>query len=173
MNENNGRFYGRYRGTVASNIDPEQKGRLLVQVPDILGSDPCFWAMPSSAVAGTQMGIYAVPPIGAGVWVEFEQGDPEYPIWAGSWPGSSAEVPASAIAAPPATPPIVIQSTAQNRLVLSSVPGEGILLETALGVTGPSIKITSTEIVIEDGRGGKISIAGGQVRINQGALVIK
>ncbi len=38
------KFYGRYRGTVASNVDPKQLGRLLVVVPDVLGDESCIWA---------------------------------------------------------------------------------------------------------------------------------
>ncbi|GJD15052.1 baseplate assembly protein [Rivularia sp. IAM M-261] len=172
MNGDNSRFTGRYRATVVSNIDPEQMGRLLVQVPDVLGSDPCFWAMPSSPVAGTQMGMYAVPPIGAGVWVEFEQGNPDYAIWTGSWRGSSAEVPAMALAAPPTNPPIVVQSITQNKIILSSVPGEGIILETAAGPLGPRIVIDATTIKITNGLS-SIEVSTTEVKINGTALVIK
>jgi hypothetical protein len=171
-NGSSGKFYGKYRGVVVSNIDPQQLGRLMVKVPDVLGEDPCFWAMPASPVAGPQMGIYAVPPVNAGVWVEFEQGDPNYPIWSGSSRGSVAETPAMALAAPPSSPPIVIQSQAQNRIIVSSVPGDGIRLETAAGPAGPNILISPAGIVLSDGKGGMISIAGGTVMINRGAPTI-
>src|SRR3954453_13573302 len=95
------KYFGKYRGTVISNIDPLQTGRLIVQVPDVLGLIPSSWAMPCVPLAGIQMGVYLVPPVGAGVWVEFEQGDPSYPVWVGGFWGSVAEVPALALAAPP------------------------------------------------------------------------
>ena len=88
------RFYGKYRGTVLNNVDPLQIGRIQVIVPDVSTILPSSWAMPCAPVAGIQTGVFAVPPIGAGVWVEFEQGDPDYPIWAGCFWGSAAEVPA-------------------------------------------------------------------------------
>ena len=55
-------------------------------VPDVLGLVPSTWAEPCVPLAGPTgppMGVYLVPPIGAGVWVEFEHGDPDYPIWVG------------------------------------------------------------------------------------------
>src|SRR5687767_13079517 len=98
----NRNFTGRYRGRVVSNVDPQNTGRLLVSVPDVLGSDCFVWAASATPFAGLQQGMFAVPPINGGVWVEFEQGDPDYPVWTGSFRGSSAETPAMALSAPPA-----------------------------------------------------------------------
>jgi Type VI secretion system/phage-baseplate injector OB domain len=168
------KYFGRYRATVINNVDPMRMGRVQVIVPDVSNVIPSTWAMPSSPVGGLQTGMYAVPTIGAGVWIEFEQGDPDYPVISGSFWGSAAEIPAAAQAAPPITPPIVIQSQSQNRIVISATPGDGIRLETALGPAGPSIIINPTAgIVLSDGKGAMISLVGGVVTINQGALVIK
>jgi len=173
MNNNQvGKFIGRYRGVVVSNIDPDKIGRLLVRVEDVMGSHPCLWASPASVVAGTQMGIYAIPPVNAGVWVEFEDGDPNDPVWTGTLPGSSTEVPSAAMAAPPTNPPIVLQSLAQNRIIISSVPGEGITLETAAGEAGPRVVISATGIKLSIGKS-SIELDPVQVKINGTALVIK
>ena len=94
-------YYGKYRGTVVNNIDPEQRGRLLVTVPDVLGVNLSSWAMPCLPLAGSNMGIYTVPPVGAGVWIEFEQGDPDYPVWVGCFWGTAAEVPGAGAKRPP------------------------------------------------------------------------
>ena len=64
---------------VLNNIDPMQMSRLQVQVPDVAGLLPATWAMPCVPVAGIQNGMVALPMIGSGVWVEFEQGDPRLP----------------------------------------------------------------------------------------------
>ncbi len=173
---NTKKLYGKYAGTVVQNIDPEQRGRLLVTIPDAIGFIPSSWAEPCVPLAGTigfAMGTYFIPPIGAGVWVEFEHGDLNRPIWVGCRYASTADVPAIALAAPPATPPIVLQSITQNKVVLSNVPGDGITLETGLGAAGPSIKITPVGIIISDGSGAMITLSAGVVTINQGALVIK
>src|SRR5688500_12525 len=96
-----GKYYGKHRGLVLNNIDPMQKARLLVQVPDVLGLGTSSWAMPCVPIAGPQMGVYVVPLIGSGVWVEFEGGDPDYPIWTGGFWGTAAEIPALAFAGIP------------------------------------------------------------------------
>ena len=104
------KYYGIYRGTVVNNIDPLQIGRILATVPDVGGMMPTTWAMPCVPIAGKQMGIFMVPQIGAGVWIQFEAGDPDRPVWTGGWWGSAAEVPALALAGVPGNPNIVIQT---------------------------------------------------------------
>jgi len=165
------KYYGKYRGTVINNIDPMQIGRLLVQVPDVLGLPPSSWAMPCFPFTGKQMGSWALPQIGAGVWVEFEQGDPDQPIWSGCWFGSAAEVPALALAAPPGVPNVVVQTQAQNTLMISDVPGPtgGILLKTA---TGAMIAVNDVGITISNGKGATIAMTGPTVTVNNGALVV-
>lgn len=158
-----------YLGTVVTNIDPLKQGRLLVKVPDVLSDDPCIWAISASPIAG----MYAIPAIGDGVWILFQDGDPNYAVWTGSWRGSSADIPAAALLDSPATPPIVLQSLTQNKVIISSTPGQGIILETSLGKGGPSIEITTTGIKISAGPGlASIKLQGSVVDINNNALKI-
>jgi len=82
-----GLFFGKYRGKVAENDDPNKMGRLQVQVPAVLGEGKKSWAMPCLPYAGPKVGFFALPPKGANVWVEFEGGDPDYPIWTGCFWG--------------------------------------------------------------------------------------
>jgi len=166
-----GNFYGKYRGTVINNVDPMQMGRLMVQVPDVSNVLPSTWAMPCAPFAGSQSGSVAVPPAGASVWVEFEQGDSDYPIWTGCFWGSSAEVPPLALAAPPGVQAIVIQSVGQSTLMISDVPGPtgGILLKSS---SGASIAINDTGITIDNGQGATITLTGPSVTVNDGALVV-
>lgn len=77
-----GRFFGKYRGLVTDNVDPEKLGRLKVSVPSVPGMTE-NWALPCAPYAGDQVGFYTMPPKGAKVWVEFEGGDPSHPIWSG------------------------------------------------------------------------------------------
>ena len=86
-------FFGKYRGTVANNLDPMQQGRIQVNCPAVLGGGRMSWAMPCAPYAGAGVGFFAVPPNGANVWVEFEGGDPDYPIYSGGFWGIG-EVPA-------------------------------------------------------------------------------
>ncbi|MCB1939353.1 MAG: baseplate assembly protein, partial [Rhodocyclaceae bacterium] len=117
------KFFGKYRGMVLNNIDPMQQGRLQVQVPDVAGLAPASWAMPCVPLAGLQNGMMALPVIGSGVWVEFEQGNPDHPIWVGCFWGSAAEVPALALATPPGLPAITFQTPLQNGVTISDLPG--------------------------------------------------
>ena len=165
------RFYGKYRGTVLNNVDPLQIGRIQVIVPDVSTILPSSWAMPCAPVAGIQTGVFAVPPIGAGVWVEFEQGDPDYPIWAGCFWGSAAEVPALAHAVPPGLSGFTLQTVLQNGLVISDVPGPtgGIMLKST---TGATIIVNDTGIYIQNGKGATITLVGPSTTINAGALTV-
>ena len=94
------RFYGKYRGLVAINVDPLGQGRLKAIVPEVLGVIPSSWALPSTPYAGTLAGLFTVPMVGSGVWIEFEAGDVSRPIWTGCWWGS-AQVPLNELGAPP------------------------------------------------------------------------
>jgi uncharacterized protein involved in type VI secretion and phage assembly len=170
MNEEN-KFFGKYRGVVLNNIDPMQIGRLQVQVPDVAGLVPCSWAMPCVPVAGIQNGMFALPIIGSGVWVEFEQGNPEQPIWVGCFYGSAAEVPALARLTPPVLPAITMQTPLQNGLTISDLPGPtgGIMLKST---TGATLIVNDTGIYIQNGKGASIVMVGPAVTINAGALVV-
>lgn len=165
------KFFGKYRGTVVQNVDPEQIGRIQAMVPDVSGLIPSSWAMPCVPIAGVQSGSYCVPQIGAGVWIEFEQGDPDYPIWTGGFWGTAGEVPALALAGNPASPSIVLQSALQNTLSISDVPGPsgGILLQST---TGAMILVNDTGITISNGQGATIVLTGPTVTVNDGALVV-
>ena len=134
------RFFGKYRGTVASTTDPELRARVQAIVPDVLGTQPTTWAMPAAPYAGPGAGFVALPPVGAGVWIEFEQGDPDFPIWSGGWWGSSGELPTSAVQ------PGVNQIT----LVTSG---------------GARITVSDAGIVIDNGRGASITLSGNTVHI--------
>jgi hypothetical protein len=80
-------FFGKYRGKVTTNKDPLHLGRIQVEVPAIFGTGQASWAMPCTPYAGKDMGWFAIPPIGSNIWVEFEGGDPDYPIWSGCFWG--------------------------------------------------------------------------------------
>ena len=166
----NGKYYGKYRGMVLNNIDPMQMGRLMVQVPDVGSLAPGTWAMPCAPIAGIQNGMFALPIIGSGVWIEFEQGDPDHPIWVGCFWGSAAEIPALALLTPPALPAITLQTPLQNGITISDLPGPtgGIMLKSA---TGATLIVNDTGIYIQNGKGASIVMVGPSVTVNNGALV--
>lgn len=165
------KYYGKYKGVVVNNVDPDRSGRLLVTVPDVLGPDPCIWAESSSPLSGSGMGVYFVPPIESGVWIEFQQGDSDFAMWTGCWRGSLADVPVLANAAPPEPPPIVLGSQLGNSIVISDIPGPtgGIAL---ISVTGASILINDVGITISNGKGAIITLVGKTVDVNLGGLTV-
>jgi uncharacterized protein involved in type VI secretion and phage assembly len=165
------RHYGKHRGTVINNVDPLQLGRVNVQVPGVTGLLPSTWALPCVPIAGKQMGTFVVPQIGAGVWVEFENGDLNLPVWVGGFWGTAAEVPALALAGLPASPSLVFQSAGQNAIVVSDVPGPagGLLLKCR---TGAFISVSEAGIIISNGQGAMVTMTGPIVNVNNGALVV-
>jgi uncharacterized protein involved in type VI secretion and phage assembly len=109
------------------------------------------------------------------VWVEFEQGNPDYPIWVGSFWGSSDDVPTFALA-PPAVAPggnVVVQTPMENMIVLSDASptpsSGGILLQDS---SGASLIINETGIYLDNGQGATITLIGTNVAINDTALTI-
>ncbi len=128
-------FWGKYRGTVLDNVDPMEMGRLLVDVPALVGlgiSLELSWALPCVPYAGPQVGFAFTPPIGANIWVEFEGGDPTHPIWAGCfW----AELERPVVAADPLLYAI---KTDGFTLLINDTPGEGGAIVT---VTEPSVEV--------------------------------
>ena len=165
------KFYGKYRGNVMENVDPLQTGRLLVQVPDVSNVLPSTWALPCLPFTGLQSGFFAVPEIGSQVWVEFEQGNPDYPIWVGGFWLTAADVPALALAGVPGLQQVVIQTTTQNTLLISDSPGPtgGILLKSS---TGALISVSDIGITISNGQGATIIMTGPAVTVNEGALEV-
>ncbi|MCX6317014.1 MAG: phage baseplate assembly protein V [Bacteroidetes bacterium] len=167
-------YFGKYRGTVINNIDPEMRGRLMLMVPDVTGMIPSTWAeacVPLAGPTGPPMGMYVLPPIGAGVWVEYENGDPDHPIWVGCRWGTAADIPPLAKAGLPVSPSIVLQTLGQNSIAISDLPGPtgGIMLKS---LTGASIIVNDTGIYIQNGKGAMLTMVGPTVTINNGALTV-
>lgn len=92
-----GKYYGKYRGFVASNQDPEHVGRLQLRIPSLLGDQVTSWALPCLPFGGSAgFGWFAIPEVEAQVWVEFEEGELRRPIWTGTFWQQKDESPADA-----------------------------------------------------------------------------
>lgn len=165
------RYYGKYRATVLNNLDPQSQGRILVQLGDRYGAFPSTWAMPSFGFAGKGMaGIVALPQVASMVWVEFEAGDPDYPIWTGAFWPDPAGFPVLALAgATPVTPNIHLQTSTGTTLTLSDNPAQQVFVKT---LTGAMIMVGTAGITIMNGQGASIAMVGPSVIINNGALTI-
>jgi uncharacterized protein involved in type VI secretion and phage assembly len=159
-------FFGKYRGTVTDIQDPLMTGRIKANVPDVMGDQESGWAMPCAPFGGSGMGFFALPKVGAGVWIEFEHGDPDYPIWTGCWFGSAAEMPTDLLAPP--YKKVMIKTEGGHSITLDDTPGiGGITLQTS---GGQKIVMNAMGIEIDNGLGAKIKMTGPQVSVNDGAL---
>jgi uncharacterized protein involved in type VI secretion and phage assembly len=156
---------------VVNNVDPEQRGRIQVMVPDVANMAYMGWAMPCLPVGGQQMGFFTIPPQGSGVWVEFEEGDLDYPVWVGAYWGAASELPPLAKQLPPGQGGVALQTTGQHGLMLSDLAGPtgGIVVKSA---GGASLTVNDTGIYLDNGKGAKIELVGSTVKINDTALQV-
>jgi hypothetical protein len=162
-------FFGKYRGKVENNIDPMMLGKIQVSVPAVLGEGSLSWAMPCVPFAGSGVGFFMIPPVGANVWVEFEGGDIDYPIWSGCFWGVG-EVPAT-----PAIPQMKIIKMDTISLTLSELPGVGgVILEVSPPSVALPLKMTfdAQGIKLEAGPLGVIELTPAGVKVNSGALEV-
>ena len=141
------RFFGKYRGLVVNNQDPLQTGRLQALVPSVLGEVPSGWALPCAPYGGTQCGLFAIPPIGAGVWIEFEAGNPSRPIWTGTW-WAAGEVPMDQTGAPAQTTTKILRSDFGLIVSLDDVK-QTITLSDALGLNLMTVKVIEGTIEVK------------------------
>jgi len=161
-------FFGKYRGKVENNIDPMLLGRVQVSVPAVLGDGRMSWAMPCAPYAGPGVGLFAIPPVGANVWVEFEGGDPDYPICSGGFWGAG-EVPAQ-----PAIPQMKVFKTDGITLKLSDLPGAGgFTLEVEPPVVPIPLKLICNASGIElSNSAASVKLTPLSVSLNNGALEV-
>ena len=146
------RYFGKYRGTVTDNNDATNRARVKVRVPAVLG-DLETWAMPCLPYAGNGVGVYMIPEAGAGVWVEFEAGDPSYPIWIGGY-WADNELPKNESGSP---------VTPSTRIIRSE---QGLMV---------SMDDKSQVVVVSDGNGNnlvKIEVQSGKITVKAGAKVV-
>jgi uncharacterized protein involved in type VI secretion and phage assembly len=161
------RYHGKYRGLVVDNDDPEHLGRLRVQVPSVLGDQVVTgWALPCVPFGGNAgQGWFALPDPGAGVWVEFEEGDLEFPVWVGTFwsrPGGRSEVPSArgrdgAPQGPPAPTRRILTTARGHTVQIVDDPGADMVLVHE-AVHGHTIVLDEGGITIADGAGNRIDM---------------
>ncbi len=158
------KYFGKYRGVVTDNSDPLMLGRIQAKVQDVLGDKESSWAMPSVPYAGKNVGLFLIPPTDALVWIEFEHGDPDYPIWSGCF-WASGEAPAS-----PAVADMKVLKTDVGTITVNDQAGSGgITIETTSGL---KIVMNTNGIEISNGSQ-KIMLSSASVSINDGALEVQ
>lgn len=162
------RHFGKYRGQVMQNTDPQGLGRLQVVVPALL-NQAAVWAMPCVPYAGDGVGLFAVPPVGSAVWVEFEGGDLDYPIWAGCFWRDSQRPPEGN-----SNPAVKLLKTDKVSVRIDDDAGE-IVIETEGGtrltLSATAFKGEAASIGHEAGSG-KTSLSAAGFDVNDGAFTV-
>ena len=137
--DDNLKFTGMYRAKVLSNIDPEQLGRIQCEIyPMLIGKtsaqnldgvdgidiEQIPWAvpaMPLSSGAGSGIGSFAVPFVGSFVFVFFEEGDINQPVYFAEAQTKQYGLPASRLTNYP------------NRRVVETSSGVKIIIDDTTG----------------------------------------
>jgi uncharacterized protein involved in type VI secretion and phage assembly len=159
-----GRYYGKYRGHVTDNHDPDGLGRLRARVPRLLGDAETGWALPAFAYGGAaEQGFFAIPDVGAGVWIEFEEGDLSYPVWSGTWYTRGA-IPESA------GPGKKVFKTRSGHALVLDDDGQTLQLRDA---RGNRITMDAGGIEISDASGHSIKMTAAGISLNDGALEVR
>jgi uncharacterized protein involved in type VI secretion and phage assembly len=165
----NTRFFGKYRGTVTDIDDNEGKiGRIKAKVPAVFGDTESPWALPALPFAGPKHGLFLLPEVDDGVWIEFEGGNPALPIWSGFWWGKESEIPG-----PKTSKARVFATSAGHQLVLDD-DADKVHLFYAKDPNGDAkgeITMSSSGITIKFGQC-SIEIKNSEINVNDGMLKI-
>ncbi len=161
-------YYGKYRGKVSQNKDPDKLGRVQVTCPAVLGDGQASWAMPCVPFAGNGVGFFTVPPEGANVWIEFEGGDQNHPILAGCFWGDD-EVPAE-----DGNPDLKVWKTNGVTLTINDKKNDGgLTIEVKPPVVSKplTLKFSSDGIELVNGQS-KVKLSDTTVSVNDDALEV-
>jgi Type VI secretion system/phage-baseplate injector OB domain len=154
------RFYGKYRGLVIDTADPLGRGRLRALVPDVLGTETSGWALPCAPYTGPNAGLHAIPPAGAGVWIEFEAGDPSRPIWVGGW-WADGQVPTDQTSTP---------STSERKILRSD---QGLLVSLDDGARTIAISDSGgTNLITIQVNAGRIEMTGAARAVVEAPVIL-
>ena len=170
-----GHWFGKYRGTVSDNADPTNRGRLKVKVPSVLGTVEA-WAMPCVPYAGASVGFYSLPEPGTGVWVEFEAGDPSYPIWSGCfWADNELPDPGGAAIKIWKTEKLTVRIDDDgDELKLETTSGSKVTLASDIkSESGGATHTVGSAGVVSELSAGKVEVKAAAVIVNNGAWEVK
>ena len=154
-------YFGKYRGIVTDVDDPNNQCRIRATVPAVLGEQACGWALPAAPFAGDGHGMVMLPKVDSGVWIEFEAGRLDNPIWSGAWWASGQRPDPQGAAVR------VIVSEKGHKLILDDEADEVKLVHGS----GPEIKLTATEIVLTCGAC-EIKISNENISLNNGLIKV-
>lgn len=158
------RYFGKYRGIVSDVDDPNNQCRIRATVPAVLGEQSCGWALPAAPFAGDGHGMVLLPKVGSGVWIEFEAGQLDNPIWSGAW-WAGGQRP------DPQGPGVrVIVSETGHKVILDDEANE-VKIVHGDQLIAKTITLTASEIVITCGAC-EIKISNESISLNNGLIKV-
>ncbi|MBD2729679.1 baseplate assembly protein [Nostoc sp. FACHB-892] len=167
-------FYGKYRGVVFDNNDPWKIGRLQAKVQAVFSQEPSGWALPCVPYAGKGVGLFLIPPKGALVWIEFENGNPDSPIWSGCF-WAAGKVGPNIVPANPYDPDTKVLKTDIGKIEINDKQGkqQSITIEAKIGKQTMNLVMDSSGIEISYGnaKGAFVKLNDSRIEINNGKTV--
>jgi uncharacterized protein involved in type VI secretion and phage assembly len=157
-------YFGKYRGIVTDVDDPDNQCRIRATVPSVLGEQACGWALPAAPFAGDGHGMVTLPKVGSGVWIEFEAGRLDNPIWSGGW-WASGQRPD-----PQGAGVRVFVSEKGHKVILDDEANEVKIVHGDEVIT-KVIQITASEIVLTCGAC-EIKITNENISLNNGLIKV-
>jgi hypothetical protein len=151
------RYFGKYRGIVRGHEQAPQRGRVSVEVPAVLGNLQVL-AEICVPYAGDGTGLMLLPEVGSGCWVEFEGGDPSYPIWVGAfWGDGQMPDPMGGT-----NPRLLKTASCELRL------DDGTRTLTALSDQGATLTLDGAGQMDAGATGGKVRVETGTAKLSKG-----
>jgi len=154
-------YYGKYRGIVTDVDDPDNRCRIRARLDNLLDGRETGWALPAAPFAGDGHGMVMLPKVGSGVWIEFEAGNLDFPIWSGGW-WADGQRPN-----PQGARVRVIVSETGNQVVLDDDKDEVRIVHNG----GPQITISGSEIVLTVGAC-ELKIGDTDISLNNGMVKV-
>ncbi|MGY1617348.1 phage baseplate assembly protein V [Geodermatophilus sp. SYSU D00691] len=159
------RFYGKYIGTVEANDDPKHLCRVKAKVPEVLGDETTGWCLPSVPYGGPKVGLAAVPPTGALVFVEWPAGDvTRTPVWSGAVWSDGQGVPDAG----PAAIRLITPAGHKVELVDEPTDDRALRLTSASGAT----LVMDKNGVLVTFKSQKVAVTASSITLNGGALEV-
>jgi uncharacterized protein involved in type VI secretion and phage assembly len=155
-----GRYFGKFRGIVTDDSDPDKKGRIRARVAEVFGDVESPWAMPAVPYAGKSHGMIAIPKKGDGIWIEFEAGDRSRPIWSGCWWADNEKNDGGET--------MTLMTSGGHKLVLDDEKNEIHIIHAG----GAEIALTLTDITLKVSSGQLVLSAAG-INVNNGSFTVK
>lgn len=156
------RYYGKHRAVVTDNVDPQHLCRIKVQAPALMGETEIGWCLPAFPFLGDGHGLVMMPEVGSMVWLEFEAGKLDFPIWTGGFLSGKQKPPDPHDAATR-----VIVSKNGHKIILDDKGGKLCIEHSG----GAKLEMSGTEISLTIS-GSKMVMGVASISFNEGVVKI-